>query len=309
MKLIKFLLVIVVLAAIGGAAAVKLAPAETAAYLVDLKRKIGGLEVKRLTLDNGMTYVYMEAGTENAETLLLLHGFGADKDNFTEVAPYLKDFHLIIPDHIGFGESSNPSDVEYTPVAQALRLHELMLKLNIDSMHIGGSSMGGQIAMTYASLYPGEVKSLWLLDPGGLWSGPESEMMEIIEKTGSNPLTATTPDEYRQVFSLVMSKPPFVPGFILDEKAKVRISNFALEQKIFKDIKSDNTEERIVGLTTPTLLVWGAEDRVLHPGSVAVVEDLMPNVTSIIMPGIGHLPMLEAPKQTATDLKAFLGGI
>ena len=309
MKLIKFLLAVVVIAALGSVAAVKLAPVETADFLVNAKRKIGGLDVRQVTLDNGLTYVYMEAGKDNAETLLLLHGFGADKDNFTEVAPYLKDFHLIVPDHIGFGESSNPYDAEYTPTVQAQRLHELMLKLNIDSMHIGGNSMGGHIAMTYATLYPSEVKSLWLLNPGGLWSGPKSEMMEIIEETGKNPLTATTPEEFRNVFSLVMSEPPFVPGFILDEKAKVRIDNFALEQKIFQHIKSDNAEARIAGLTTPTLLVWGAEDRVLHPGSAAVVEDLMPNVTTIIMPGIGHLPMLEAPRQTAKDLKEFLNAL
>ena len=309
MKALKFLLVIAVVAAAGIFASIKLAPAETAAFLVDVKRKIGGLEVHSIQLDNGMTYVYMEAGKGKAETLLLLHGFGADKDNYTEVAPYLKDYHLIVPDHIGFGESSNPYEAEYTPAAQAMRLHELMQKLDIDSMHIGGSSMGGQIAMTYASLYPGEVKSLWLLDPGGLWSAPRSELAEIIERTGKNPLTASTPEEFRAVFGFVMSKPPFVPEFILDEKAKVRIDNFALEQKVFEQIRTDNTEERIAGLTTPTLLVWGAEDRVLHPGAVAVVEDLMPNVTSIIMPGIGHLPMLEAPRQTATDLKNFLNGL
>ena len=106
MKALKFLLVIAVVAAAGIFASIKLAPAETAAFLVDVKRKIGGLEVHSIQLDNGMTYVYMEAGKGKAETLLLLHGFGADKDNYTEVAPYLKDYHLIVPDHIGFGESS-----------------------------------------------------------------------------------------------------------------------------------------------------------------------------------------------------------
>lgn len=308
MKLLKGLVIVVMVVVIGIASAVFFAPAKTAVFLVDLKRGIGGLEKHELTMSSGLNYVYLEAGTDNKETLVLLHGFGADKDNFTESAPYLKDdFHLIVPDHIGFGESSKPTSADYTPIAQARRLHELFTRIGLDRrIHIGGSSMGGHIAMTYAALYPAEVKSLWLLDPGGVWSAPESEMHRIIRETGVNPLTATTPEEFRDVFAMVMSKPPFVPGFVLDQMAAKRIANFDLEQKIFKQLSSDNVEERVTGLATPTLLVWGVEDRVLNVGATDILEKLMPNVTTIKMEGIGHLPQLEAPKQTAEDLKAFI---
>jgi pimeloyl-ACP methyl ester carboxylesterase len=54
------------------------------------------------------------------------------------------------------------------------------------------------------------------------------------------------------------------------------------------------------------LLVWGKEDRVLNVGATDILEKLMTNVTTIKMDGIGHLPQLEAPKQTAEDLKAFI---
>lgn len=311
MKLVKIVAAVVVVGVIAAAAAVFTAPAQTAAFLVDLKRGLGDLEKKEIITSSGLKYVYLEAENDDAETLVLLHGFGADKDNFTESAPYLSDdFHLIVPDHIGFGESSKPEDADYTPVAQAKRLHELFTLLDLDRrIHIGGSSMGGHIAMTYAALYPAEVKSLWLLDPGGVWSSPESEMARIIRETGVNPLTAKTPEEFRGVFDLVMSKPPFVPGFVKDEMAKKRIANFDLEQKIFAQIKADSVEERVTGLATPTLLVWGVEDRVLHVGATDILEKLMPNVTTIKMEGIGHLPQLEAPKQTAADLKEFIAGL
>jgi pimeloyl-ACP methyl ester carboxylesterase len=134
-------------------------------------------------------------------------------------------------------------------------------------------------------------------------------MRTIIRKTGVNPLTAKTPEEFRKVFDIVMSKPPFIPGFVLDEMAKKRIANFDLEQNIFAQLSADNVEERVRGLTTPTLLVWGAEDRVLNPEAAPILEGLLTNVKTIIMPGIGHLPMLEAPKQTATDLKAFIADL
>lgn len=308
MKVLKALLAVVVIAIIGITATIMIAPADTARFLVDLKRGLGGLERHEITLSSGLKYVYLESGKDNADTLVLLHGFGADKDNFTESAPYLKDnFHLIVPDHIGFGESSKPEDADYSPTAQARRLHELFTRLDLKRrIHIGGSSMGGHIAMTYASMYPAEVKSLWLLDPGGVWSSPESEMARIIRETGVNPLTAKTEEEFRNVFDLVMSQPPFVPGFVKDQMAQKRIANFDLEQKIFTQLKADNVEERVTGLATPTLLVWGTEDRVLHIGATDILEKLMPNVKTIKMEGIGHLPQLEAPKQTAEDLKAFI---
>ena len=53
----------------------------------------------------------------------------------------------------------------------------------------------------------------------------------------------------------------------------------------------------------------GVEDRVLNVGATDVLEQLMQNVTTIKMEGIGHLPQLEAPKQTAEDLKAFIAGL
>ena len=310
MKIVKAIAALVVVAVIGITGTVMVAPEGTAEFLVDVKRGLGDLEEKEITLPSGLTYVYLESENTDADTLVLLHGFGADKDNFTESAPYLKDFHLIVPDHIGFGESSKPNPADYTPTAQAKRLHELFSELNLDrKIHMGGSSMGGHIAMTYAALYPAEVKSLWLLDPGGVWSAPKSEVMEIVEETGKNPLTAKTEDEFRDVFDIVMSEPPFVPGFVLDQMAKKRIDNFELEQDIFAQIKSDSVEERVTGLETPTLLVWGVEDRVLNVGATDVLEQLMQNVTTIKMEGIGHLPQLEAPKQTAEDLKAFIVGL
>jgi pimeloyl-ACP methyl ester carboxylesterase len=307
MKLVKIAAAVVLVAVLGIMSAVLFIPAKTAEFLVDVKRCLGNLEEKEIVLPSGLKYVYLESDNTDAETLVLLHGFGADKDNFTESAPYLKDFHLIIPDHIGFGESSKPKTADYSPTAQAKRLHALFTELNLErKIHMGGSSMGGHIAMTYAALYPAEVKSLWLLDPGGVWSAPESEMMEIIAETGVNPLTAKTESEFRDVFDMVMSEPPFVPGFVLDQMAQKRIANFDLEQNIFAQIKADSVEERVTGLETPTLLVWGLEDRVLHHGATDVLEQLMQNVTTIKMEGIGHLPQLEAPKETAQDLKDFI---
>ena len=94
-------------------------------------------------MPGGLRYVYLEGG--QGEPLLLLHGFGADKDNFVRAARFLTPhFHVIVPDQIGFGESAHPLQADYAPIAQSKRLHALMQALGIKNIHLGGSSMGGR---------------------------------------------------------------------------------------------------------------------------------------------------------------------
>ncbi len=301
-KMIWIVVVIIVLAG-AGVGFLYIAPEKAAEISFDITRGIAGLEKKTLTLPGGETYVYLEGG--KGEPTLLLHGFGANKDNFTLMAWHLKNScHIIAPDHIGFGESSHPRDVSYGPIAQARRLHQFVQKLGLSKIHIGGSSMGGHIAMTYAALYPDEVKSMWLLDPGGVWSAPEGELHKLLAE-GVNPLIAKNEDEFARIYHFTMSKPPPIPRPIIDVMAQERINNIELEKKIFKEIKADSVEKRIAGLMIPTLIVWGDEDRAISVKTAPILHKLLPNSQVIIMKGIGHLPMVEAPRATAKDYLKF----
>ncbi len=269
-----------------------------------IERKRAGLVRKEIDLPDGTHYVYLEGG--EGEPLMLLHGFGGNKDNFTRVACFLTShYRVIVPDHIGFGESAHPQDADYSPMAQADRLHTLTQASGIQSVHVGGNSMGGQIAMTYAALYPDEVKSLWLLDPAGVWSAPESEVRKIIVETGRNPLIVRNEDEFAQLFAMVMNEPPFVPRPILNVMAKERIRNYALEERIFKQLVGDSVEERVRGMKTPTLIVWGDKDRLVNVATADFLHKLLPNSQVVIMSGVGHVPMLERPRQSAEDYLRF----
>ena len=291
----------VVVAAIGF---VYLAPETATRFAVSAERQRAGLVRKEIDLPGGQHLVYLDGG--QGEALVLLHGFGADKDNFLRVARFLTPhYRVIVPDQIGFGESARPADADYAPMAQAHRLHALMQALGIRNLHLGGSSMGGQIAMTYAALQPAQVKSLWLIDPSGVWTGPDSELQKMIRETGRNPLVARSEDEFAETFAFVMSEPPFVPRPMLDVMARQRIRHFALEERIFQQIRADSVEARVAGMATPTLIVWGDQDRGIHVGTAAVLHKLMPNSRVVIMPGIGHLPMIERPKQSAQDYLRF----
>jgi len=278
---------------------------ETATTMaIDLERKRAGLSRRQIDLPGGLHYVYLEGG--QGEPLMLLHGFGANKDNFVRVARFLTPrYRVIIPDHLGFGETGHPSDADYRAGAQAVRLRSLARALGITRLHLGGSSMGGHISMMYAALYPDEVQSLWLLDPGGIWSAPPGELHKVIVEGGENPLMAKNEDDFARIFAFVMSEPPFIPRPMLNAMARERINNYDLEKRIFMELSSDSVEEHVAGLKTPTLIVWGDKDRVINMATAGVLHKLMPDSQVIIMPGVGHLPMLEQPEKAADDYLKF----
>jgi pimeloyl-ACP methyl ester carboxylesterase len=304
MRIIKVVLTLIIIFILASIGFLYLAPEKATKMAINMERDRSGLTRKEINLPGELHYVYLEGG--KGEPLMLLHGFGGDKDNFTRVARFLTPhYRVIIPDHIGFGESSHPQDANYSSGVQATRIRILAKALGITKLHLGGNSMGGQISMMYAALYPDEVKSLWLLDPGGIWSAPSSGLREMIAKTGENPLMARSEDEFAKIFAFVMADPPFIPRPMLNVMAKARISNYELEKRILNEIAADSLEKYMVGLKTPTLIVWGDKDRVINPATAEILHKMMPRSEVIIMSGIGHVPMIEQPRKSAEDYLKF----
>jgi len=280
------------------------APERAVRAALAYERRLAGLERKEITLASGLSYVYLEGG--RGAPLVLLHGFGADKDNFARVAKYLTPhYRVIVPDLVGFGESSRPPQADYAPRAQAERLRALMRQLGVEKLHLGGNSMGGHIALTYAARYPKEVESLWLLNAAGVWSAPPSELRRTMAQTGENPMLVQDEDDFAHLVSLLTAQPLMIPRPFLDVLAQERIKNYALEQRIFKQLAADSVEERIRGLAIPALIAWGQQDRVLHPGSAGILQMLLIKSEVVMLPGVGHLPMIEAPEKCALDYLRF----
>jgi len=239
---------------------------------------------------------------------VLVHGFGADKDNFTRVSRYLTPhYRVIVPDLVGFGESSHRADVDYHYAAQAERLRAFVQALGLKRIDLGGNSMGGGIAMSYAAQHPDEVASLWLIDCAGIAEAPPSELAKIVTTTGQNPLMITKESDYPAFLHFVMSEPPWIPGTMMDVLARERIANQALERQVFQQIATDSVSAAVKGLATPTLVTWGEDDRALSVGTVPVLKALLPNAQSIVMPHIGHAPMLERPQESAEGYLRFRG--
>lgn len=283
----------------------------TTQKLITYERNKSDLDAKAFTLASGDKMVYLENDNLAGEPLILIHGFGGNKDNFTRIADKLEGYHLIIPDLLGFGDSSKPMSADYRADAQAQRLHELLQAKGVASaIHVGGNSMGGSISVAYAAMYPENVESLWLLDSAGFWSAGIHEAFEDATPD-DNPLVIDSTEQYFELYKLVMFDPPYIPRSVQAVFAQDSIANRELHKNILEQIVEDNVEERAKFVTKyniPTLIVWGEEDNIIKPETAELMSELMPHAKVIKMPDVGHVPMIEAVEQTADDYKNFREG-
>ena len=159
-------------------------PDTVAGYIIDAARSKAGLTKKEIKIDDH-NIVYLEGG--KGPTILLLHGYTGNKDIWIMLAPYLtKDYHVVIPDIPGYGESSMIEEASYDLSNQMSRLHKFAHAIDLKKFHIAGNSMGGFFAGTYAVRYPDEIISLGLFDAGGvMFSGNSVE--KTIKEGGENP--------------------------------------------------------------------------------------------------------------------------
>jgi len=280
-------------------------PGPMARAALALQHAVGGMRVRSIAIP-GFTIAYLDGGS--GEPLVLVHGIGADKNNFAPIAPWLRGIGRVIAlDLPGFGESSKPIDGDYSIDAQAERLGQFLDALALPRVHLAGSSMGGAIVLAFARLHPARVASLWLLAPAGIGNATESEMLRRHREHGEYPLFAASPDEYAGVMRICFTRTPFVPYCVRHELAIAATRNYALHTRIFRELVAQPfaLEQAVAGLSTPTLIVWGDRDRVLDVSGAAILQRALPNSRVVIMPGIGHIPALEAPRRTAADYRAF----
>ena len=310
MKVKKIFVIVTVVVLLGLAGVYFLLPEVTFGLLRKVERSVGGLEHRSIAL-KGLRFEYLEGGKGDA--LVLLHGFGANKDNWTRMAKYLTPrFRVIAPDLPGFGDSGPAPDGDYTIGVQAKRVKAFVRALGINAFHLGGSSMGGNIAGAYASIYPKDLKSLLLIAPGGVTSSEPSEMYRRIRAGQSNPLVVGNVEDYERLLEFVFVKRPFIPHPIKKVLIQEAIAHQPRNRMIFRQLRSSadaaSLEVMLKGSPVKTLIVWGAQDRVLHVSGAKILESVMPNAKAEVMDAIGHLPMIERPEETAVLYLNFLAG-
>jgi len=280
---------------------------ETLVRLADgLERRAAGLSSKTITVGSHDIY-YLEGG--KGETVLLLHGFSADKGNWTRFSKYLTpEYHVVALDLPGFGESTKIESESYTIADQVERVDSLVAALGLESFHLAGSSMGGSISGKYAVSFPGKVISLGLFNSGGIGACPEkSEFLRRLEE-GENALRVEEPEDFDRVLEMVFVKTPWIPKPIKKHLAAQAISSRDFNDKILREIMEEKFDLRseLPRIRVKTLILWGDKDRLTDVSCTKVLEKGLPNSTTVVMDNCGHLPMVERPEEAASHYLAFL---
>ena len=190
------------------------------------ERKAAGLQTKSLRVDDH-EIVYLEGG--QGEQILMVHGFAANKDNWTRFAKFITPiYHVVALDLPGFGDSTCLETASYRIEEQAKRLNQFANSVGLKQFHIVGNSMGGHIAGRYAVMFPERVLTLGLFDASGVKSPVPSELATKLAKGEPNPLVAGSVEEFDRLLEFVFFKPPEIPG--LREEAPRRGGNEAQTQ-------------------------------------------------------------------------------
>lgn len=275
--------------------------------LLNLERRRSGL-AQQWQPAGGIHWHLLVGG--RGEPLVLLHGFNADGYHFSRVARRLgRHFRLICPDLPGFGLTrTNPEKpVDGRIQAQAERVLELLDRMGIERFYLGGSSMGGYVATAIARSAPERVQALWLLSPGGLHQSPLSPLFENLRQHEENALVVRNRKDFDRLMDYCFVRPPWLPSPLRRQLARQAAAGALQAERIFHAMRFDSPplEALAEGLPTPTLVVWGEADQVLHPAGLNALTRLLPHSRSLLLPATGHLPMLERPQAAAEAWIAF----
>lgn len=294
----------------GTAATLYFFPAAQLASLRLIEQHRAGLSHEQLAVHN-LNIHYYQGGPASGETLVLLHGFAADKDNWLRFSRHLtQDYRVIALDLPGFGDSDLPPG-SYDVGTQAERLADILDAMGIKQAHVLGNSMGGHIAALYAARYPDRVHSLALFANAGIDSPHKSELYRLLTSGAANPLVVKQPQDFDNLLQFVFVEPPYLPTSLkryLGERAMARAEHYDM---VFKQLveRSIPLEPELTKIQAPTLLLWGRQDRVLDVSSIEVMQPLLRSSSVVIMDNVGHAPMLERPEESALLYRRFLQSV
>jgi pimeloyl-ACP methyl ester carboxylesterase len=261
-------------------------------------------------------------GTPNGHTVVLFHGNNFAGFYFGPTIDVLRTegFRVIVPDQIGYGRSSKPI-IPYNFHDMARNTKQILQSLKIDKVMIVGHSMGGMLASRFATQYPDITERLVLYNPIGLVDGRYSRPSDSVDEAYKRTLAAT----YQTIRASIMryvshNEAAWTPEF--ETYTRVRYAwtlsadwpRLAMVQTLIgQALYMDPVVDDWAHIKAPTLLFGGAEDNL--PGSAAVfkermkfVADTIPNGNGrlLLLPGLGHVPHMEAPDKTYPPLVAFL---
>lgn len=226
-----------------------------------------------------------------------LHGSsGLDWDPFLDA---LSDRCTVFaPEHPGSGESSGIEHL-YSLMELVFHYDELFDELDLPAAAVAGHSFGAMVGAELAALARSRVTRLALLAPIGLWrddhpvidldSVPRNRRPELLMADPARPLPA-------------LLDPPLDDPMALYH---ADLTAASLNQFIWP-LPDKGLERRLYRITAPTLLLWGAADRIVDPSYAPLFGAQLRHHRAEVLAGLGHLLHCEDPARVAGVVSGFL---
>ncbi|MFM2148331.1 MAG: hypothetical protein RLZZ187_637 [Pseudomonadota bacterium] len=251
-----------------------------------------------------------DTGRGEATPVLLLHGFGSSLHTWEEWARLMEPERRVIRlDLPGFGLTGSDPTGDYSDLRAVALLDALLGQLGVAQVDVVGSSMGGRIAWRFAAERPERVRRLVLMAPDGFASAGFTYdkpagvplMMRALPYTLPTPLLrggiapayadprALTPEALERYRDMMLA--PGVRRAILD-----RMATHVLVPP----------EPILARIAAPVLLLWGEADRMVPAPHAADYARVLRESRTVVLPGLGHVPMEEDPARSLAPVLEFL---
>lgn len=258
----------------------------------------------------------LEAGARDDPTVLLVHGLGpvAGEDWHRVVAALADDYHVVVPDLPGFGRSQVPAST-LSPERYAAMLDWLTGHLGLRPVRLVGHSMGGAIALYYASEHPGAVEQLVVADTAGILHRA-ALIRTLVE---AHPALHALPNDIRMSVRRLIDKGerlierlatgPDPTEYLREHSAAWRrlLSDRPNTNAALALIRSDFSG-RLERLEVPVMIIWGEADSVAPLRTAHLLDARLPNSRLEVIEGAGHVPMRTHPAAFLEILRPALHG-
>lgn len=245
---------------------------------------------------------YAEAGA--GPTVILLHGLGGSAQNWAfNIAALAAKFHVVVPDQVGFGRSDKPI-INYRIGTYVDFLDQFCKQLKIERASFVGVSMGGWVAAAFAIAHPDRVERLVLVDAAG-FVPPNFDTRTLV---GLNPSTRAG---MKQLASIIFyNKAMFTNDAVIDQMMAQRINagdGYTI-RSISESIerREDILDDRLAGITQPTLIIWGREDLLIKLADGERFKKEISGSTLLVFDQCGHVPNVEKAVEFNAAVLKFL---
>lgn len=261
-------------------------------------------EPETVVTASGLNLNYLRTGNKDAASVVLVHGFGGDLNNWLFNQPALSESNDVVAlDLPGHGRSSK--EVGKADMAMLTAAFGGFLDaMGIERAHLAGHSVGGALALRFAMDYSERVTGLTLLAPAGL--GPEINM-DFIEGF----IAAGKRKDMRAALECLVADPGLISrGMINDVLKYKRLDGVdealrRLAENLFPDGRQQTLDlSHLWQNPLPMSVIWGVSDRILPVGQADALPD---RIDVHRLQGVGHMAHMEASAEVNRLIGAALG--